>query len=657
MTLPPTPIQPAVADAVRAGREALANHAWPEAFELLSTADRDGNLSGADLEALAEAAFFAARADRQADVEERAFKAYLAEGNQARAAYVALDLARGYGFAGKPSIASAWTRRAEKLLDGQPESYAHGYLALVQSAGASAAGTIEMAVELAERAVEIASRATDPDLVAAALSALGTLKIATGATADGFALMEEASIAAVNGELSPMATGITCCQMIAACRDLTDYRRASEWTEATERWCERQSVAGFPGICRIHRAEVVAISGAWERAERELRQATVELAAYNAIPPMADGLYAIGEIRRLQGDYEGAEASLREAHGHGRIPQPALALIRLAEGKVKAAATAINAAVAETTWDQWARGRLLPAQVEIAIAAGDIAGARTAADELARIVDTYHSPALAAGKHQALGRVLLAEGDAIGATRELRSAIREWREAVVPYEVARARAVLAKALRALGDEDSADLELEAARAEFERLGAKPDALATEREIRAAAERRSGPIQTRKTFMFTDIVGSTRLAEALGNESWERLLRWHDDVLRDIVARSGGAVVNSMGDGFFVAFDSAGQGLECARSIQRALAGHRHDSGFALSVRIGLHTAEANRRGDDYSGMAVHVASRVAALAGGGEILATAETLSEAMDVDISDEREATVKGVTAPVTVSSVAWA
>jgi class 3 adenylate cyclase len=371
---------------------------------------------------------------------------------------------------------------------------------------------------------------------------------------------------------------------------------------------------------------------------------------------MADGLYAIGEIRRLMGDYEGAEASLRDAHANGRIPQPALALIRLAEGKEKAAATAINAAVEETTWDQWARVRLLPAQVEIAIAAGDVAGARTAADELTRVIETYHSPALDAGKHQALGRVLLAEGDAAGATRELRASIRDWRETVVPYEVARTRAVLASALRALGDEDSADLELEAARAEFERLGAKPDLAATERELRAAADRRSGPVQARKTFMFTDIVGSTNLAEALGNESWERLLRWHDDVLREIVRKSGGVVVNSTGDGLFVAFDTAAQGIECARSIQRALVDHRQDTGFALSVRIGLHTAEANRRGEDYSGIGVHVASRVVALASGGEILATAETLAEAGDVSASEPREATVKGVTAPVSVSSVGW-
>jgi class 3 adenylate cyclase len=332
-------------------------------------------------------------------------------------------------------------------------------------------------------------------------------------------------------------------------------------------------------------------------------------------------------------------------------------LIRLAEGKVKAAATAINSAVQDETWDQWARARLLPAQVEIAIAAGDPALARTAAEELARIVATYASPALQAGSRQALGRVLLAEGDPAGAAREFRAAIRGWREVAAPYEVAKGRALLARALRAVDDEEEADLELEAARVEFERLGAKPDATAAAKELRAATDRRSGPVQVRKTFMFTDIVGSTTLAEALGNESWERLLRWHDDALRELIAKSRGEIVNSTGDGFFSAFDDARHGIDCAVSIQRALAEHRRTTGFALSVRIGLHTAEANRRGDDFSGMGVHVAARVAALAGGGEILASAESLAAAGDVAASEQREASVKGVTAPIKVASVTWA
>ncbi len=642
---------------LRAGQDALKRHAWEEAFELLSTADRESDLSGADLESLAEAAFFAAHANLEIEVKERAFKAHQSEGNQLRAAYVALDLARQYGYAGKASISSAWTHRAERLLEGTDETYAHGFLALVRSDAARLAGNIDAALAFAEEAVRIGARAGHADLQATALTELGTLKIATGATSDGFALMEEASISAVNGELSTFTTGLTCCRMISACRDLTDYRRASEWTEATERYCERQSVSGFPGVCRVHRAEVVAVSGAWERAEQELEQATGELAAYNAIPPLADGLYALGDIRRLKGEFEGAETALRSAHALGRTPQPALALIRLAEGKVKAAATAINSAVRDETWDQWARVRLLPAQVEIAIAAGDPGLARTAAEELSRIVDSYKSPALEAGKHQAWGRVLLAERDAAGAVRELRSAVRDWREVNAPYEVARSRALLAKALRAIDDDEEADLELQAALAEFERLGARLAAEAAQRELRAAADRRTGPVQIRKTFMFTDIVGSTNLAELLGNDAWEQLLRWHDDTLRGLVGKSGGEIVNSTGDGFFVAFDSAQQGIDCARSIQRTLTESRRSSGFALSVRVGLHTAEASRRGEDYSGLGVHTAARVAALAGAGEIVATAETLAEAGDVATSNPREALLKGVTAPVGVASVTWA
>ena len=444
------PIQMTAVDPLVLGRDALVRHSWPEAFEQLSLADRGGQLSGPDLEALALSAFFAARADVEVDAKERAFKAYEAEGNELRAAYLALDIAREYGYRGKPSIASAWTRRAERIIGADGQTYAHGYLALVRSEVAAWTGDTETALALAERAVEISDRAADADLKAHAQTNLGALKIASGSTFDGFALMEEASIAAVNGELSPFTTGMTTCRMIGACRDLTDYRRASEWIEATEKYCERQSLTGFPGICRIHRAEVTAVGGGWERAEQELQQATAELEGYNATPPQADGFYAIGDIRRLRGDLEGAEAALREAHARGRSPQPALALIRLAEGKVKAAAAAINAAVAEETFDQWARARLLPAQVEIAIAAGDLARARAAVDELAGIVVGYPSPALEAGRKVALGRVLVAEGDAAGAARELRAAIKGWREVGAPYELARARAILSRALRAVG---------------------------------------------------------------------------------------------------------------------------------------------------------------------------------------------------------------
>ena len=588
-------------------------------------------------------------------MKERAFKVYVAGGDRIRAAYLALDLTMHYGYSGKLSIASAWMRRGERLLHDEVESYPHGYLALCRSSGAKEAGDIDAALEQAAQAVQIGTRVGDADLQASALTLLGSLKIATGETSEGFALMEEATIAAVNGELSAFVTGFTYCSMISACRDLTDYRRANEWTEATERWCERQSVSGFPGVCRVHRAEVVALSGAWERAEEELHRATDELAGFDTRGPLADGFYAIGEIRLRMGDLVGAEEAVRQAHALGRSPEPAIALIRLAEGKPRAALVAINTAVEQLTWDRWARVRVLPAQVEIAIAAGDSVLARRAAEELEGLVQTYESPAMHAHTHESLGRVLLAEGDYVGAAQEIRTAIGHWRDVTAPYEVARCRALLASALRS-SDDEAADLELGVARDEFVRLGARLDAAEAEKALQTAVERRATPVQIRKTFMFTDIVGSTNLAELLGNESWEHLLQWHDDALRTLFARSGGEVVNSTGDGFFIAFDSARRGIECAIVIQRTLVEHRRSSGFAPSVRIGLHAAEANRHGENFSGMGVHVAARVAALAEGGEIIATAETLTDVEDVSTSDPRSASLKGVTDPVDIASVVW-
>ena len=637
-----------------AGRAALARRDWSAAFDLLSEADRVGALTGDDLEQLAVAAFFAARAPDGVAAKERAFSAHLDAGNEIRAAYVAIDVGMSYAFEGKASIAGGWIRRAEKLL-GEGDTYAHGYLNLVRSDMAAAAGDVNKALALAERAVEIADRVHHQDLKAFSLSSLGTLKIASGDTDDGLALMEEASFSAVNGDLSPVASGVTACRMIAACRDLTDYRRATEWIEATERYCKRQEVSGFPGVCRVHRAEVAAVGGAWEAAEQDLVKATDELGAYLATPVQADGYYAIGEIRRLKGDLEGADAALREAHARGHSPQPALALVRLAEGKVKAAATAVNAAV-EETWDRWARGRLLVAQVEISIAAGDVARARAAVDELGTIISGHPSPALVAGRQAALGRVLLAEGDAAGAARELRPAILGWRGVGAPYEIARARAVLSRALRAVDDDEDADLELRAAHDEFVRLGARLDIGATERELRDVEDRRSGPRTVRKTFMFTDIVGSTAIAETLGDQAWERLLRWHDDTLKGLFAGGGGEIVNTTGDGFFVAFETAQAGLACAISIQRALRDQRDATGLAIAVRIGLHSADANARGADYSGVGVHVAARVAALAAGGAIVATADTLEEAGSGDLANVETVTVKGVSAPVGIASVTW-
>jgi class 3 adenylate cyclase len=637
-------------------RAALKRRAWEEAYERFVEAEASEPLAGADLEAFAEAAFFVGRGDERLDIKERAFAAHAAAGDRVRAAYQAADLASEQGLRGRFSIASAWARRAAGLLEGEPESYAHGYLALIQSDMARAHGDIEEAARLASEAAAIAERAGDADLRAMALTALGTVKIAAGSATDGIALLEEAAISAVSGELSPITAGITSCQMIAACRDLTDYQRAQEWLEATDKWCRTQEVSGFPGICRIHRAEIVALQGGWDRAEDELRRATTELKAYAAIPPMADGMYAIGDIRRLKGDLEGAEEALREAHALGRSPQPALAMLRLGAGQVKSAQAAIEAALRESNWDQWARARLLAAKVEIAVAAGEVAPAREAAEELAAITAGYESPALRAGTHEAKGRVLLAEGEPAAAADAFREAARRWREVGAAYDVARVRLALSRALRGAGDPEDADLELGAARDEFARLGAKPDLEIAEQELRAAAERGAVSEQVRRTFVFTDIVGSTKLAERLGNDAWERLLRWHDETLRDAFERHGGTVVNSTGDGFFVAFASAPAAFRSAIEIQRALAERRAEDPGSPSVRIGVHTADAVMRGSDFSGIGVHVASRLGDVAAADEILASADALGEAGELATSEERQIEVRGVSTPLRVAEIVW-
>ncbi len=654
---PTDPTVPTGGGAVEAGRAAFARRAWPEAFERLTAADATDDLTGADFEMLADAAFFAARPDARVDALERAFSAYRTAGDDVRAAFVALEIAHWSGMRGKTSVASGWARRAERLLDGHPETYAHASLALVRSGVAKAGGDLTAAEAEAETAVAIAERAGDADLRALALSALAMLRIALGATADGMDLLEEAAMAAVDGDLSPIVAGTTSCTMISACRDLTDYERANQWLEATDRWCKRQEVAGFPGVCRVHRAEILALQGGWERAEQELRKATAELATFEAIPPMADGMYALGDIRRLQGDVEGAEEALRQAHSLGRTPQPALALLRLGTGNIASAVSTIEAALADSTWDQWARARLLAAQVEIALAAGAVPRARAAVDELAGIVAGYPAPALEAGRQAATGRVLLAEGDTTGAVTELRRAVRAWRDIGAPYEVARARAVLSDALRAGGDDEGADLELHAARDEFARLGAGPDLLAAEVVLRARATLQAGTSVVRLTFMFTDIEGSTALAETLGDVDWERLLAWHDSTLRGLIAKGGGQVVNTIGDGFFAVFREPEAALAVAGSIQAALAEHRRATAQPLTVRIGLHAAEATQRGADYSGIGVHVAARIAALGAGGEIVASADTLAAAgRPAPDGDVRLTTIKGVSAPVRVATVAW-
>lgn len=644
-------------DQLAAGLEALRRHAWREAFEQLRAADAAGPLSPENLERLAEAAQWVGRFDDCIAVRDRTHTAYLDRGDRRRAGFMALQLGHDYFAKGQRSLASGWMRRAERLLEAEQDSIEYGHL--LRARGLVAKSPDE-GLAIARAAYDLATRLGDRDLAALELQEQGRLLVAKGEVAEGLALLEDATVTAVSGALGPLATGVIFCNSIDVCRRLADFGRASEWTDAARQWCDRQNILGFPGVCRVYRAGILRLRGALADAAREATDACEELRPYD-MGATSEAFYELGEVRLRLGDLAAAEEAFRQAHEMGRDPQPGLALLRLAEGKVEAARTAIRSALADESRDRLARSQLLPAQAEIAVAAGDLDWARAAADELESTAAVYGTPAMEAVALCVRGQVQLAAGDDPGALRSLRAGCRRWQDLDAPYETARARMALAAVYRAAGDPETAALELAAARLAFERLGAVLDvARAVEAQASAAPARAAEPSPVRvetRTFMFTDIVRSTQLIEAIGDEAWTDLVRWHDQSLRALFATHGGEEVDHAGDGFFVAFAAARPAIECGVAIQRTLLDHRRTQGFAPQVRIGLHAAPAQRHGAAYRGKGVHAAARIAALAEAGEILASRDTVESAPPgITLSAPRPVTLKGLSEPLEVVTVGW-
>jgi DNA-binding NarL/FixJ family response regulator len=287
--------------------------------------------------------------------------------------------------------------------------------------------------------------------------------------------VDETMVAVTAGELSPIVAGIVYCNTIAFCQGAFELRRAREWTSALTRWCEQQpDMVAHNGLCLVHRAQLMTLGGAWRDALEELRRLgerfTEGVLNQRAIGAAA---YEQGEVHRLRGEFDAAEAAYRQASLLGREPQPGLALLRLAQGKGKAAAAAIRRAVGEST-QPLKRAALLPAYVEIMLAGGDVEVARSACRQLEEIARRQGTDALEAMSAQADGAVLLAEGDASAALVALRRAWGAWHELEAPYDAARARVLVGLACRSLGDDDTAALELEAARVVFAELEATRD---------------------------------------------------------------------------------------------------------------------------------------------------------------------------------------
>jgi class 3 adenylate cyclase len=638
-------------DFLDVARQSAGSHAWRETYRAYSEVG-EHDLPPDDLERFAEAAWWTGKLDEAIRLRERAYTAYTASGDKRGAARMALTLSWDHEGRGAFAVSHGWHASAERLLEGQPEWPEHGRLLLTNALTALfAEGDLEKAEVLFLSAMELGERVGDRDVQVLALSGRGRVRIKDGRVEEGLAILDEATAAAVSGGLQPHATGLVYCLTISSCRDLGDYRRAAEWTEAANRWCDRLDVTGFPGACRIHRAEVMRLRGDWPAAEAQAQAACDELQDFDR-RVTAGGYYEIGEIRRRRGDFAGAEEAYRTANELGGDPQPGLALLRLAEGKVDAAVAGIERSLQDTQ-DPLARIGRLPARIEIAIAAGDLRTARTALAELEQIVDSYkigdrRTAAFDATINVALGQLQLAEKDWDGAASTLQRAREEWREVGAPYETAQARMLLGIAYRRRGDEHGGGAELEAALATFERLGAKLD--------EERAKERLGRLAARRTFLFTDIVDSTRLLDTLGDDKWKRLLARHDELVRERIVESGGEIVKKTGDGFFASFDSPKAAVDAAVAIQRALAAEI----VAPDVRIGAHTGGAFRtdaEATDYGGQGVHVAARIGAAAGAAEILVSRETLEGVGHAfRLSEARGVPLKGLDQPVEVVSVDW-
>jgi DNA-binding NarL/FixJ family response regulator len=452
------------------GRRAFDRRAWADAYEHLTAGGPD---EPDDLERLATAAYLSGHDEDSTTVWARAHQCWLDRDRRDAAVRCAFWLGFGLLQRGQAAQGSGWLGRARTLIEQHPlDCVEQGYLLLPEALMAMGGGDCQAALDGFLRASALARRFDDADLAALGAIGRGEALVRLGRSSEGVRLFDEAMVSVTAGETSPVVSGIVYCAVIDACQHAFDLRRAREWTAALDRWCASQpGLVPYRGQCLVHRAQVMQGEGRWDGALSEAQRAC-ELLADAAHPAIGMAHYEVGELHRLRGRYADAEAAFRQAHANGHLPHPGLALLRLAEGKTAAAVAAIDRALDEAG-DQKTRARLLPAAVEIRLAAGRVGDARSSADALT---------ALAAGGAELLGAkaacadgaVLLAEGDPRAAIGPLRAAMRAWLDAEVPYEAARARLLLAEACRTLGDPDGAALERDAAREVLSRLGAAPD---------------------------------------------------------------------------------------------------------------------------------------------------------------------------------------
>jgi tetratricopeptide (TPR) repeat protein len=436
------------------GRQSYATRAWLDAYTALSNSDRVSPLRAEDLELLAVSASMVGRMGEYLALLERVHHAHVDGARPLRAAHAAFWLGMTLAIRGEMGPATGWFGRAQRLVESVEEDCVErGLLLLPRIVQLGAGGDYDGAYETAREAAQLAERFRDADLAAAALQFQGMMRIKQGQIDEGLRLLDEAMVVVTGREVSPIITGVVYCGVIACCEEAFEPQRAREWTNALTRWCEEQpQLIAFTGRCLAHRAGIMQLHGAWRDALKEARLARERCEQAMNRAATGQALYQQGELKRLQGDHEGAEAAYREASSFGREPQPGLALLRLARGDHEAAQAAIRRVLSETT-EPLHRAVLLPAYVEIMLAADERDEAQRASRELDAIAGGSNRPMLEAISAYTRGAVELGAGNAQASLAPLRRASQLWHELDAPYEVARVRTLVGLACRELGDVD------------------------------------------------------------------------------------------------------------------------------------------------------------------------------------------------------------
>ncbi|HXH21373.1 MAG TPA: response regulator transcription factor [Dehalococcoidia bacterium] len=523
-----------IADTVQGARAAFEGRDWEEAYDLLAPLARERSLTLDDLERFAVAAHMTGREPESCSAWENAHEESLRHGDVQRAARCTFWLGLLSSLAGEMTLASGWLSRGKRLLDeGGLDCVERGYLMLPPAVWLLNQRDFSGARERCDEIIALARRFGDRQLET--MAALGRAQglIGEGHVESGFELLDEIMVSIGVTPLSPVLNGFVYCVAIDCCQATLDLPRARVWTSSLGRWCDSQrGLVPFHRECLVHRSTILRLQGLWLDAMREAQRAGALTTREADAGP---ALYEQGEILRLRGEFAMAEEAFRQASRFGHHVQPGMALLRLGQGQVEAAAAAIRVAAAEalSPLDRW---RILPAFVEVMLAAGDLEAARAGAAELAELAAARPGALLRAAARTATGATRLATGEAAAALSELRRAFAEWQAIEAPYEAARTRVIIAMACRELGDHDGAELELDAARWLFQKLGAAPDLARVETLLPKAATRPAGGLTERELEVLRLVAsGQTNSAIAAELVLSEHTVRRH---IQNIFAKLG-----------------------------------------------------------------------------------------------------------------------